>query len=190
MTPIPPLTESPWTLDRLGPPALAFVVAGDPAPQGSKSYKGSRPSKTNPRQMTPILVESSAERVRAWRDDVKAAFFEARPRVWQPLADDNRDGVVVDMVFTRRRPKGLVKSQLCWPGSTPDLGKLARSTEDALTAAGAYGDDARIIGFRRLDKVYVGSGDPDALPHPGAVIRLWALRGSAYDVPPTRRTRR
>lgn len=181
---IPPPVESPWTLDRLGPPVVAFVVAGDPAPQGSKSYKGQT------RAGKPILVESSAARVRTWREDVKSAFLTVCPRGWIRLAEDNRDGVVADMVFTRNQPSGLVKSRRCWPGSTPDLGKLARSTEDALTAAGAYSDDARIVGFRRLDKVYVGSGDPDALPHPGAVIRLWPLRGSIYDVPPTKGTSR
>jgi hypothetical protein len=35
-----------------------------------------------------------------------------------------------------------------------------------------YSDDARIVAYGRLAKVYAGSNDPDALHIPGAVIRI------------------
>jgi hypothetical protein len=181
----PAPSETPWTLDRLGAPAVAFVVYGEPAPQGSKSFKGFRKSRAG--GSVPILVESSAGRVNRWRDDVVAAFLRIRPPGWVRLAEDNRDGVVVDMVFTKERPAALPKKRISWPGAAPDLDKLARSTGDALTSAGAYSDDARVVAYRRLDKTFVGSDDPDCLPQPGAIIRVWALRGSTYDVPPTLR---
>lgn len=184
---IPAATETPWTLERLGPPALAFVVHGDPAPQGSKSFKGMRKSKTHPGVMVPVLKESSAAKVDRWRADVVAAALRVLPGGWQRLAEDNRDGVVLDLVLTRNRPQALPKTRLCWPAGQPDLDKFARSTGDALTTAGVYADDARVVSYRRLDKVYVGADDPDALPHPGAVIRIWALRGSAYDIAPIAR---
>lgn len=186
ITASPAASEIPWTLDRLGSPAVAFVVYGDPAPQGSKSFKGFAKSKATGKQFA-VLEESSAGGVAKWRSDVVNAFLLIRPPGWTRLAEDNRDAIVVDMVFTRDRPASLPKRRTCWPGSAPDLDKLARSTGDALTTAGAYKDDARIVAYRRLDKVYVGSGDPDCLPQPGAVIRVWALRGSTYDVPLTLR---
>ena len=172
---VPLLRETPWTLDRLGPALLAFLVHGTPAPQGSKKAVGMRKSKTRPGVLVPILKESSAEGVDRWRSDVVDAATRALPPGWTRLAEDNKAGLVVDMVFTRDRPAALPKRRISWPGSTPDLSKLARATEDALTTAGVWRDDARVVGYRRLDKVYVGSGDPDALPHPGAVIRVWTL---------------
>lgn len=186
MTPIagggtPVASEPLWTLRSLGVPAVAFVVYGDPAPQGSKKSLGMVPSKTVPGKMVPLLVESSAKRVKTWRGDVVDGFTSIRPAGWTPVAVDNRDAVVLDMVFTRNRPGSLPKSRRCWPGATPDLSKLARSTEDALKTAGVYQDDARIVSYRRLDKVYAGDPDPDALSRPGAVIRMWVLRGSVYD---------
>jgi hypothetical protein len=51
----------------------------------------------------------------------------------------------------------------------PDLSKLARSTEDAITEAGLWADDARVSEYARLAKVWPGC-DPDALPVPGVVV--------------------
>lgn len=51
-----------------------------------------------------------------------------------------------------------------------NLSKLVRSTEDALTDAGAWDDDARIVECRS-GKRYPGEG-PDALDVPGCVIRI------------------
>lgn len=187
LTGVPMARETPWTLARLGPPSLAFVVHGDPAPQGSKSFKGMRKSKTKPGVMVPVLKESSAAKVDRWRNDVVAAALRALPPDWRRLAESNRDGVVLDLVLTRDRPQSLPKTRLCWPAAQPDLDKFARSTGDALTTAGVYADDARVVGYRRLDKVYVGADDPDALAQPGAVIRIWPLRGSFYDIAPIAR---
>lgn len=182
---VPPVVETPWLLARLGPPVLAFVVYGDPAPQGSKSFRGMRASKTKPGVKVPILTESSAKKVDRWRGDVVQAATRALPPGWTRLAEDNRDGLVLDLILTKDRPDSLPKRRRCWPGTSPDLDKFARSTGDALTSAGVYRDDSRVVAYRRLDKVYVGADDPDALPQPGAVIRIWALRGSAYDIQPT-----
>jgi Holliday junction resolvase RusA-like endonuclease len=57
----------------------------------------------------------------------------------------------------------------------PDLSKLIRSTEDALTDAGVWTDDARVVAYHQPRKVYAGSADPDALHTPGAVIRVWRV---------------
>jgi crossover junction endodeoxyribonuclease RusA len=89
------------------------------------------------------------------------------------------------MVFTMPRPRvhygtgrneGVLKPRFlnAVPDRIPDLSKLCRSTEDALTDAGVWADDARVVRYGDLGKVYVSSPDPDALDVPGAVIRVRA----------------
>lgn len=143
-------------------------VRGLPAPQGSKRHVG-----------RGVMIESS-KHVEPWRQDVRAAaeaWIAARPGLY-PI-----DGPLsVDMVFSMPRPKGhygtgrnahlLKASAPSYPQGMPDLSKLVRSTEDALTSAGLWKDDARVVEYGRLAKVYVDSDDPDALPCTGAVIRV------------------
>lgn len=143
-------------------------VRGLPAPQGSKRHVG-----------RGIMIESS-KYVKPWRQDVRAAaeqWILTRPGLY-PM-----DGPLsVDMVFSMPRPKGhygtgrnagvLKGSAPSYPQGMPDLSKLVRSTEDALTSAGLWKDDSRVVEYGRLAKVYVASDDPDALPCTGAVIRV------------------
>lgn len=161
-------------------PTITITVHGNPAPQGSKRHVGGG-----------RMVESS-KHVKPWREAVKEAAanaMEARnARVYggtghPPLRLDGP--VTAAMVFTVRDkplsrptwwPSGARWSRLLWwlPASTPDLSKLLRATEDALTDAGVWRDDARVVRYRDLAKVYVGDpSEPDALPVPGAVIRVW-----------------
>ena len=72
------------------------------------------------------------------------------------------------MVFTMARPKSARKVDQI-PCKTPDLSKLARSTEDAITDAGLWADDARVAEYARLAKVWTGY-DPEALAVPGALV--------------------
>ncbi|MFI6979337.1 RusA family crossover junction endodeoxyribonuclease [Embleya sp. NPDC050154] len=154
-------------------PDITIVVRGTPAPQGSKRHVGGG-----------RMIEMS-RKVKPWRQDVKAAAIEAIDAHidWTPL-----DGPLsVAMTITVREqpasrptwwPKGIRWSKsLRWrPASTPDLSKLLRSTEDALTDAGVWRDDARVVEYRRLAKYYAGDQAADVLPHgAGAVIRIWRL---------------
>jgi hypothetical protein len=62
-----------------------------------------------------------------------------------------------------------------YPHGKPDLSKLARSTEDALTDAGVWIDDSLVVAYGRLAKVYARdpSGfDAEALTVSGAVITV------------------
>jgi crossover junction endodeoxyribonuclease RusA len=148
-------------------PVLMLVVVGTPAPQGSKRHVG-----------RGVMVESS-KKVRPWRDAVRA---EAVAKWLQVPLDEP---VRVQMVFTFLRPAshfragkyaGLVSERAPRaPQGMPDLSKLIRSTEDALTDAGVWRDDARVVAVSAC-KVYVGE-HPDALDSPGAVIRIWAGGG-------------
>lgn len=154
------------------PTVLAITVHGTPGPQGSKRHVGGG-----------VMVESS-KKVKPWRQDVKAAALDAIAAMpdWTPL-----DGpLAASVVFTVREqpgskpawwPAGLRWSKaLRWrPASTPDLSKLLRSTEDALTGV-AWKDDARVVEYTRLAKYYAGYDAADVLPHgSGAVIRVWRL---------------
>ena len=158
MSAVPAPAEGPWTLEVLGEPAAALIVFGEPAPQGSKRHVGGG-----------RMIESS-KKVKPWRKAVYAigaAHAEHEPD-W-PL-----DGpLVADLVFTMPKGTSLPKWR-DWHDKVPDLSKLARSTEDALTGV-VWADDARVTAYRRLEKRYVGSDDPDTLPVPGAVIRVWPV---------------
>lgn len=150
-------------------PILRFTlsVKGIPGPQGSKRHVGKG-----------VMVESS-KKVQPWRDAVRrdAAFAMGSAH---PL-----DGALhVDMVFTFLRPKSHYRSGRnahllrvgapVRPVSPPDLSKLARSTEDALTDAGVWRDDSRVAEYGRLAKVWAGE-DPDALDSPGVLIRIYTI---------------
>jgi Holliday junction resolvase RusA-like endonuclease len=163
----------------LAPPGrtLRIIAHGTPGPQGSKSFKGT--TKTG----RGIMVESS-QKVRPWREAVKAAALDAYPdypRLNGPLS--------VGMVFSLARPAchwgtgrnadKIKESAPAFPSATgsttPDLSKLARSTEDALTDAGVWADDARVVHYHNLAKMYCADDSAVILPVPGVVITIVEL---------------
>lgn len=155
--------------------AIAFVVYGDPAPQGSKSFKGMRASAKTGKQV-PILVESS-EKVDPWRARVEGAARQTKlGRRGFPLTGPLEMGVIFSLSRPVRMPEERVVGGIALPMCYPDTSKLLRSTEDALTSAGVWLDDAQVVNFRELGKRYVG--EPGALDRPGAVVRVWRIGGS------------
>lgn len=150
-------------------PALILTVHGTPAPQGSKT-----------RNRAAAMYESSAK-VKPWREAVKTAALDALSYdiCWSPLIEPVR----VEVTFTLARPKhhygtgrnaGVVKASAPQhPTGKPDVDKTTRATLDALTDAGVWRDDSFVTSLTAT-KAYPFSG-PDALPHPGAVIRVWRL---------------
>ncbi|WGH28231.1 hypothetical protein 10KY502B_gene0030 [Xanthomonas phage 10KY502B] len=157
---------------------MKIVVYGDPAPQGSKSFKGTFIGKDG---RTHAKLAESSKRVAPWRQDVKLAAEGAiegcgDPGAWVPM-----DGpLLLLVVFTLPAPLSLPKRRASYPCKLPDLSKLVRSTEDALTAAGVWKDDARVVECRAI-KTYPADtlgAHPDALRRPGAVIRVQAYEGA------------
>ncbi|MEV5819243.1 RusA family crossover junction endodeoxyribonuclease [Micromonospora haikouensis] len=146
---------------------LRIVAYGTPGPQGSKTFKG-----RNRRTGKPVMVESS-EKVKPWREAVQAAAMLAINDLPSELRRQfPLDGPIAGrFVFTLRKPLSAPKTRRTWPTTYPDASKLLRSTEDALTKAGVWADDARIVDFDRLAKVFPGE-DPEALDRPGVVIEL------------------
>lgn len=122
---------------------LQFTVHGIPAPQGSKRHIGDG-----------VMIESSAK-VKPWREAVKWAAREAMPAGWAKL-----DGpLVLSVVFYLPRPKAAKSAVMCH--KMPDLSKLIRSTEDAITDAGVWADDARvcsIIAEKQYETAHVTTG--------------------------------
>jgi hypothetical protein len=156
-------------------PVLTIAVYGIPGPQGSKTALGGN-----------RMRESSAK-VKPWRECVGWRAIEARNKAarrrgWRMLTGP----VELSMVFTLPRPRShfgtgrnaaVVKgSAPVRPSGVPDVSKLARSTEDALTGL-IYRDDALVVGYRRLTKHYDTDHGrvPDVLDAPGCVIRVWPL---------------
>lgn len=141
--------------------SIEFTVIGTPAPQGSKSFKGVSKSGKG------IMVESS-KAVKPWREAVKWAALEIRRDL--PIfinADCFRGPVVLEIWFTFERPKCHAKS--AHHITTPDGSKLVRATEDAITDAGLWEDDARVVDGH-FHKRYVGH--PEAMDIPGAKISI------------------
>ena len=159
---------------------LTVVVHGRPAPQGSKKYAGHRRNAASGR-ISAVLVEQS-KRVKPWRALVTAATTQARivshigaVPVHLPTLDGPLEA---DIVFTVRKPASAPKRRRTWPTTrdSGDLDKLLRSTFDGIADAQAVADDARIIAVTAR-KVFPLE-HPEALPEPGAIIRLYTLPGA------------
>lgn len=145
---------------------IVIRAIGLPGPQGSKRYVGKS------KKGKAIMVESS-DKVKPWRESVKASAIAVMAGA-SPLAGP----LLVTMVFTMPKPQSAPKRTQTWPCRMPDLSKLARSTEDALTDAGVWLDDAQVVEYLRLAKVYPGESE-DSLHCPGVVIRIRPLRTEA-----------
>lgn len=146
---------------------MTITVYGNPAPQGSKRFLGVRGGKG-------IMVESS-KAVKPWREAVKWAAIDALAEM--QVSAPTGHGMIgysgpisVHMVFTLPKPKSAPKRVRSWPDRKPDLSKLVRSTEDALTDSTVWEDDARIVRLVAT-KCYPGEG-ADSLRVPGAVIHI------------------
>jgi Holliday junction resolvase RusA-like endonuclease len=144
---------------------VEITVYGIPGPQGSKSFRGMS------KKGHAILTESSKQ-VKPWREAVVWAardVMNGKPPLSGPI--------LARMVFTVKKPKSAPKRRRTWPSTKPDLSKYARSTEDALTNAGVYEDDGRIIEYSRLAKVFPGE-DPESLDVPGVRITILVVTES------------
>lgn len=139
---------------------IEFTVIGTPAPQGSKRFLGVHGGKG-------IMVESS-KAVKPWREAVKYAAIDATSSkegystAWTIIGP-----VLLDIKFTFQRPKSTKATAL--HGVKPDLSKLIRSTEDAITDARLWEDDSRVVTII-TSKFY--TGHPYAMPLPGALISI------------------
>jgi Holliday junction resolvase RusA-like endonuclease len=136
----------------------SFYVNGRPAPQGSKASLGRGRFK----EQSPHLD--------AWRSDVRNA---AMGHAGEALVSGP---ILVEYVFLFRRPNSHYRSNNperefkdgapVWVAKAPDLDKLQRSSNDALTGV-IWVDDAQVVATlaqKRFDA-----------EKQGAHIRVWSL---------------
>lgn len=165
---------------------LEFAAHGTPAPQGSKnarSFCGQEAAvckNCHRRHVVKInLEEASSRKLKEWRSAVKAAAALAlvEDRSAWPLAGP----VMLTVAFFMPRPKSHFRtgrfSHLLrddaprWPVYPPDLSKLVRATEDALTEVGVWKDDSQVVEYGQGTKMAYASGGE----LPGAFIAVAEL---------------
>lgn len=125
------------------------------------------------------MIESS-KRLAPWREDVKQAALRALDEA--PEWQRDYPQVAAHIVFTLPRPRHHYRTGKFahllrdgaphLHGTKPDLDKLLRSVGDALTAAGVYVDDSRLVQVYAVKTYPVSVGNPGALDRPGARIVL------------------
>lgn len=148
--------------------SIFFRVIGKPQPGGSKN------SFLHPKTGKIVTIDA-CKRNKEWREKVALAFKKEHPAFKKY---PKHVPIILDVIFLLPRPrchfgKGKNKNKLkktapTYPTVVPDLTKLVRSTEDALTGL-AWHDDASII-FQQSAKQYT---NPDA--DPGALITITFL---------------
>jgi Holliday junction resolvase RusA-like endonuclease len=128
-------------------PVLVFTVLGHPQPGGSKKAHVIRRGGIPTGQ---VAVTDANPKAKSWQRDVRLAALDAldgHPAFFlEPLA--------VTMTFYVQRPKGhygsgrnaltLKPSAPTYPTGRPDVLKLSRPTEDALTGV-VYRDDSQVV---------------------------------------------
>lgn len=137
---------------------LSFTVLGDAQPAGSKR------AFTPKGWQRPVVVDANPN-AKAWQQQVAGEALVALDGRTAPLFDGP---VVVELTFYRSRPRshygsgrnaGQVRdSAPAFPVTRPDVLKLARGAEDAMSGI-VYRDDAQIVD-ERLVKCW---GDPARL---------------------------
>lgn len=162
-------------------PILRLIIHGTPATAGSKSGFPIMRGPAGQRVFTGrvAVVESPSAKKKTWRQSVTETGVAAiRCDCGDPDCSDLKvgfpldDPLVISMVFTVPKSKSAPKTVITYPDRRPDVLKYARATEDHLTAALVLTDDARVVEYGRMAKVFPNE-DPDALPGPGARVAIW-----------------
>src|SRR5208283_2844737 len=115
-------------------PRLSFQIEvfGKPQPQGStrafipKGWK------------RPIITSDNAC-LKSWRQEVTTAALEARPKGF-PLPSGHPVYLAVVFYFAPLKSK---KDKSGWKSTRPDVDKLLRAVQDALSGV-AYDDDSQV----------------------------------------------
>jgi len=129
---------------------VSFTVYGTPAPAGSK--KGFYNKKAG-----RVIITDDSKRSRPWKAQISDAAIDAMHE--RELLDGP---LLLELLFVVQRAKShfgargnVLPSAPAWPTMKPDLLKLARAVEDALSGL-VYRDDSQIVA-EQLNKTY---GEP------------------------------
>jgi crossover junction endodeoxyribonuclease RusA len=153
------------------------VVDGMPVPQGSVRPVMSKTTGRTFVKQNPKMLDWRARIAEAARSQCPACFVTDKP-------------LVLSAIFRLPRPKSARKSATPYElaAKRPDLSKLVRAVEDALTGVW-YADDSLIVSYRDIDKRVCTAGE-----RPGVDVMLYRVdeipRPSindarrAYGIPP------
>lgn len=138
---------------------LAFAVNMPPRPQGSKrALPVGKPCPVCKRSRT-VLVEHADAKLRKWRKavtEVAADVWAGRPPIDAPVILGARFWFPRPPSHLKKRG-GLRKGAPVTKQDPPDLSKLVRALEDAITDAKVWRDDSRVAEYRRILKGYTPS---------------------------------
>ncbi|TQE33138.1 RusA family crossover junction endodeoxyribonuclease [Streptomyces ipomoeae] len=160
---------------------LEITVTGTPAGQGAISFKGrGRAVHTNDDVLKPwrTAITRAAMRQLGTHQRVR---MKKNPNCLACKKPNRTHGVIsgpaaVQIVVTVERSKTAADRGDLWPANrtTSDIDHHARAVLDALSNASVYPDDGQVVALEVL-KVFPITPHPDALPKPGAVIRVWKI---------------
>jgi Holliday junction resolvase RusA-like endonuclease len=124
---------------------IRLDVVGLPAPQGSKTQVGK------------IMIEGKSKvqraNLEAWREAVRN---EARDHLGEHPANPLDEPIELEATF--RFPPVASDPHRYFHATEPDLDKIIRSTQDALTQSGIIRDDARVCALK-IHKRYAQPGE-------------------------------
>lgn len=158
---------------------VSFFVPGIPAPGGSKkAFPIYRKNGAGERQFTGkvVVTDAAGQRNKDWRASVAMIASEKmRSLSFKPI----QGAFNISLTFTFLRPAShcrsdgvsLRKGQSPYHVSKPDVLKIARSTEDAMTGI-CYVDDKLAVTMQ-LNKGYG--------PAPGCLVEITALEVDQFE---------
>lgn len=148
----------------LPPPAIEFVVFGEPGVAGNKSVGV---TKSGRRFVREGHSRGAVENAKRWRDRVHEVVQDMA-RSGAPMLEGP---LVAAIVFYRAKPASAPKTRRSWPDTRPDTSKYLRAIEDPMKGI-LIRDDSQIVEFCELRKAYPEDVTPDD-PRPRCEVRLW-----------------
>jgi Holliday junction resolvase RusA-like endonuclease len=119
---------------------VEFTVWGVAQPKGStKPWARAWRDKETGKMRVAAVVTSSNAKLKPWENDIRAAIQNAAPEVFF----DADTAVSLRIIFWMPRPKSLLK-RIFHHLKAPDLSKLCRGAEDALTGK-LWADDSQVV---------------------------------------------
>ena len=141
---------------------VGFDVEGNPAPAGStRAFVVHDRITGKPKAVTTAVKNKDSD---TWRETVivasrRAMGYDGAPRPSQRWELEGPVDLVIS--FRVRRPRSVPIAKRALPTVKPDLDKYVRSTMDAMTMAGVWGDDCQVVSIRAT-KVYADGTDAGA----------------------------
>lgn len=104
-----------------------------------------------------------------WRTAVREAAVAHR----QKHDIETLEGpLALSVTFLMPRPASVKPAKRPYPHVTPDLSKLIRGLEDAITESGLWRDDCQVVLYRNVGKLYANE---DVTGSPGAIVTISKL---------------